>query len=78
MPIFWQIFDTFFQKYGQFKPMDLKENLSQMKKEWDLSTLTEKVFAQINDANKYSIFAKSPFTNANIVHAGKIILLRTR
>ena len=48
-----------------------------MKKEWDPSTPIENVFAQINDANKYSIFAKSAFTDANLVHAGEIVLLRT-
>ena len=48
-----------------------------MKTAYDLTTPIENLFAQINDANEYAIFAKSPISDATLVNAGKVLLLRT-
>ena len=74
---FWTVFETFLQKYGRITPMDLENNLQRMKKEWDPTTPIEDLFGQINDANEYSIFSEHPYTNAALVNAGEIVVLRT-
>ena len=74
---FWQIFTTFLNKYGKIKPMDLENNLIRMKKDWDPSSPIEDLFAQINDANEYSIFAQHPYGVRDLVQAGEVVILRT-
>ena len=74
---FWEIFNTFLTKYGKIKPMDLENNLIRMKKDWDPSSPIEDLFAQINDANEYSIFAQHPYGDRDLVQAGEVVLLRT-
>ena len=74
---FWSIFSSFLIKYGKIKPMDLENNLQCMKNAWDPTSTIEDLFAQINDVNEYSIFARSPYINQALVNAGKIIILQT-
>ena len=57
---FWEIFNYFLIKYRQVTPIDLENNKDQMKDPYDTETPIKTLFGQINDANKYIIFAKKP------------------
>lgn len=74
---FWTIFSSFLTKYGVVKPMDIEHNSIRMKTAYDPTTPIENLFAQINDANEYAIFANSPLSDATLVNAGEVLLLRT-
>ena len=74
---FWQIFSTFLDKYGRITPIDRELNVSRMKKQWDASEPIETLFAQINDANEYSLFAGTPFQEHDLLQAAEMLVLRT-
>ena len=48
-----------------------------MKKVWDPSEPIETLFAQINDANKYSIFAATPLQEHDLLQAAEMLVLKT-
>ena len=74
---FWQIFSTFLDKYGRVTPIDREGNLTRMKKQWDASEPIETLFAQINDAHEYSIFAATPLQEHDLLQAAEMLVLRT-
>ena len=73
---FWTIFSSFLSKYGVVKPMDIEQNSIRMKTAYDLTTPIENLFSHINNANEYDIFANSPLSDATLVNAGEVLLLR--
>ena len=48
-----------------------------MKKQWDPFEPIETLFAQINDANEYSIFAAAPLQEHDLIQARGVLILRT-
>ena len=67
---FWMIFDSFLTKYGKVTPIDLENNKDRMRDPYDTETPIETLFGQINDANEYSIFAKKPMQESDLIQAG--------
>ena len=74
---FWNIFSSFLDKYGQVTPIDIELNLTRMKKQWDPSVPIETLFAQINDANEYIIFAATPLQEHDLLQAAEVLILKT-
>ena len=64
-------------KYGRITPMDLENNLQQMKKDWDPNTPIKDLFAQINDTSEYIISTEHPYTDAALVNYGESVILCT-
>ena len=74
---FWDVFSSFLDKYGRVTPIDHEQNLIRMKRNWDAQEPIETLFAQINDANEYSIFAGTPFQEHDLIQAAEMLVLRT-
>ena len=74
---FWTIFSSFLDKYGRVTPIDREQNIVRMKKTWDPSEPIEILFAQINDANEYSIFAGTPLQEHDLLQAAEMLVLKT-
>ena len=74
---FWTVFSSFLDKYGRVTPIDREQNSSRMKKAWDASDPIEILFAQINDANEYSIFAGNPLQEHDLLQAAEMLVLKT-
>ena len=74
---FWDVFNSFLDKYGRVSPLDRKQNQVQMKTLWDPSDPIERLFAQINDASKHSIFASMLFQEHDLLRAAEMLILRT-
>ena len=48
-----------------------------MKRQWEASDPIETLFGQINDANEYSIFARSPLQEHDLIQAAEMLILKT-
>ena len=57
--------------------MDIENNNVRMKAPYDPTTPIKNLFGQINDANKYAIFANSPSSDSTLVNAGEVLILQT-
>ena len=54
----------------------MENNKDRMRAPYDAETPIETLFRQINDANKYSIFAKKPMQESDLIQAGEALILR--
>ena len=63
---FWNVFNGFLTKYGKFKPLDLEANTVRMKRRYETADPIESLFAQINDAQEFRIFAGYPLTDKDL------------
>jgi hypothetical protein len=73
---FWTIFDSFLTKYGKVTPINLENKKDRMRAPYNAETPIETLFGQINDANEYSIFAKKPMQESDLIQAGEVLILR--
>ena len=71
---FWAMFSSFLDRYGKINPYDVQANRKQMEALWTTEPI-EKLFAQINDAYEYGIFADHPLSLANMVQTAEVLVL---
>ena len=72
---FWTIFQSFLDRYGQVSPYDIQANCKRMENSLIQGKSIEKLFAQINDAYEYGIFAGHALSEADMVQTGEILIL---
>ena len=74
---FWNVFNGFLTKYGKVKPLDLEANTVRMKKRYEAADPIESLFAQINNAQEFRIFAGYPLTDKDLVLTAEVLILST-
>ena len=74
---FWKVFNGFLTKYGKVKPLDLEANTVRMNKGYEAADPIEALFAQINDAQEFWIFAGYPLTDEDLVLTAEVLILST-
>ena len=67
---------SLFNKYGCVTPIDREMDITRMKKQWEALEPTKILFAQINDANKYSIIAGTLLQEHNLLQAAEVLVLK--
>ena len=74
---FVEIFQEFLNKYGKINPLDVEENFTRMKANWDPNDPIENLFSQINDASEFGVYAGHPVTDKDKVQAAEVLILKT-
>ena len=71
------MYSNLVDKYGKVMLIYREQNVVQMKKCWDPSDPIKTMFAQLNDANKYSISSGTSLQEHNLLQAGETLILWT-
>ena len=67
-----------FLDFGNLTPIDIDNNDKRMKQEYNANIPIEVLFKQIDDAQKFAVAGRSPYTINQLIQCGIIHILRTQ